>query len=491
MRLTFLLLILAACSGGGSAPCSPSTCAGCCDSTGVCMPGQADDVCGIGGAACGTCSPIQRCGGGVCVPRFTTDGGASGGSGTAGGSGGTAGGSGTAGGAPLPIASRCAGSMIECDYRCVDPSIDESNCGSCGVRCGAGLVCNQGSCETLPSDCVVKSCPGDFGCNPQTRTCMLQCFSDADCRGGARCSGGTCDCPGYSVACGNFCVSGATTDSSCVCDPGYEGRGECVDVDECARGLSTCGPNATCHNEPGRFSCACNPGYLMQGGTCVVDRCATGNGGCSPNATCDQYGSQVWCQCNSGYEGDGMTCAPVCYPGGTCVDPTLACYPVTTYTGRCERPGSGGPGAACSANTDCASGTRCERMTAGLSGFCASLCPGGSSGCPATEQCTTHDGAYVCLVRDGQPCDALRQNCAGSSAACIPAQNGDVCSYTTGKAIGAVCSYANDCVAGAACILVSGSTTSGVCRKLCDMAAPSCPSGTCGALNGHTYGVCI
>ncbi len=503
MRLTLTLIVfLAGCAGSGAAPCSPSTCAGCCDSTGICQTGQTDAVCGLGGAACGTCDPIHVCTAGVCTSRFNPDGGSGGGGGGSGGSGGGNGGRsggsgggtgiGTGGGGIVPITSVCAGTTFPCGYDCIDPSTDESNCGACGVKCAAGLVCNRGTCETLPADCVVKPCPGDFGCNPQTRTCQLQCFSDADCRGGGKCTAGRCQCDGfYQVQCGELCVSSGTTDGSCRCDSGYEGRGECVDVDECTRGLSTCGANATCHNTPGRFTCTCNAGYLMENGVCIVDRCASSNGGCSPNATCQQYSSQVYCQCKPGYEGDGMTCSPVCYPGGACADTTLACYPVSQYSGRCERPGTGGPGAPCTANTDCVSGTRCERMTGAVGGFCATLCASGSSTlCSSTEQCASHDSAYVCLVRDGQPCDALRQNCAGSDA-CVPTSMGDVCSYAAGKAVGQVCTYANDCVPGAACI-TDPSSGNGYCRTMCDRNAPACPGGaSCNPLTGRTYGVCI
>ncbi|MBL8953042.1 MAG: hypothetical protein JNK82_19855 [Myxococcaceae bacterium] len=505
MRLVTLSLFLTvvACSSAGVAPCSASTCAGCCDPTGVCRVGADDGQCGAAGNVCTACSANQVCTAGACTARVGGDGGTAGDGGTrgtgggsgnpgTGGGGGSSSGTGGGGGAlPLPVVSRCAGSLIECGFECVDPSTDESNCGQCGTRCMAGLVCNRGACEALPADCVVNPCPGDFGCNPQTRTCMQQCFSDADCRGGAECStAGRCTCPAGSQACGDRCVSAYPVTSTCRCEPGFEGLGECVDVDECSRGLSTCGPNATCQNQIGSFSCTCNAGYKMEGGACVVDRCATNNGGCSPKAQCYSYGGQSMCQCNSGYDGDGVTCTPVCYPGGSCPEAGLACYPVTTYEGRCETAGSGGPGAACTTNSNCMPGTRCERMASGVSGFCATTCYStGGAGCTANEQCVFHDGAYVCLARSSQACNALAQNCA--SGACVAYMATDVCMATSNVAIGQPCMYVNECVAGSVCM---GNATSGyTCRPICDPMGPACPagSGTCAKLSDRPWGGCV
>jgi hypothetical protein len=45
--------------------CSPANCPGCCDPTGACLPGTAQEACGIGGAACQACNPLHD----ICNPH--------------------------------------------------------------------------------------------------------------------------------------------------------------------------------------------------------------------------------------------------------------------------------------------------------------------------------------------------------------------------------------------------------------------------------------
>lgn len=42
-----------------------------------------------------------------------------------------------------------------------------------------------------------------------------------------------------------------------------------TDIDECATGRHTCGPEQTCYNTRGSFMCQCLPGYLRNGDRCV------------------------------------------------------------------------------------------------------------------------------------------------------------------------------------------------------------------------------
>ena len=78
----------AGCGGGGRGDCNPSSCAGCCDSEGVCQAGFLDAACGTGGAACAVCTSPMFCGNGAC---FSPGGGGGGGGSGDGGSGGDAG----------------------------------------------------------------------------------------------------------------------------------------------------------------------------------------------------------------------------------------------------------------------------------------------------------------------------------------------------------------------------------------------------------------
>ena len=80
----------------GPVKCAPSNCTGCCDSTGKCQAGTAQDACGQPGNSCQACFIGQVCNAGLC--SATATGGGSGG-GSGGGGGGTGGGAIDGGGA--------------------------------------------------------------------------------------------------------------------------------------------------------------------------------------------------------------------------------------------------------------------------------------------------------------------------------------------------------------------------------------------------------
>ncbi|MEW5739073.1 MAG: HmuY family protein [Myxococcota bacterium] len=86
-------LVFVACGPTGQSTCGPSSCEGCCDSTGKCRTGDQVDACGLGGNNCNVCSGGQTCAAKQCV--LPVGGGAGGGMG--GGAGGGMGG-GTGGG---------------------------------------------------------------------------------------------------------------------------------------------------------------------------------------------------------------------------------------------------------------------------------------------------------------------------------------------------------------------------------------------------------
>lgn len=90
-------LTLAACSGT-TTTCSPSTCGGCCDSTGLCKPGVTADACGVDGETCGRCGSGTTCSQGACTASGTGGGGGGGGGSSGGGGGATGGGGGSTGG---------------------------------------------------------------------------------------------------------------------------------------------------------------------------------------------------------------------------------------------------------------------------------------------------------------------------------------------------------------------------------------------------------
>ena len=73
----------------------------------------------------------------------------------------------------------------------------------------------------------------------------------------------------------------------CDCNPGYEMDGQCVNIDECARGLDDCDQVAECEDSDGGFMCTCRAGYAGNGQVCQdVDECAEGSDGCPEELPC-------------------------------------------------------------------------------------------------------------------------------------------------------------------------------------------------------------
>ena len=65
--LLLCAFIWTACSSGSPAvECNSLTCSGCCTSDGRCETGATINSCGLGGAACSTCSSSQECTNGRC-----------------------------------------------------------------------------------------------------------------------------------------------------------------------------------------------------------------------------------------------------------------------------------------------------------------------------------------------------------------------------------------------------------------------------------------
>jgi hypothetical protein len=180
-----LLLGLAgvACGGGTVAPCSPSTCAGCCDSAGVCQPGDQPLSCGTQGGQCFACPGGTTCLLGSCFGGGTTsDGGGGGsdaGSSDAGSTDGGAQDGGTTDGGCTP--QTCESLGKDCGIVQVGCGM-EQNCGSCpqGLTCGANGVsnvcgCQIVTCEDLNAECgtINDGCGSSVSCGacPASQVC--------------------------------------------------------------------------------------------------------------------------------------------------------------------------------------------------------------------------------------------------------------------------------------------------------------------------------
>jgi hypothetical protein len=108
--------------------CDRSNCPGCCDSSGVCLPGTSRSFCGGGGVVCQPCGASRRCSAGLCVDVVDA-------------------GSPDAGDSCLCPRGCCA------SQSCQPGNLNEA-CGLDGgacVTCEAGLRCEAGAC--VPAAC--------------------------------------------------------------------------------------------------------------------------------------------------------------------------------------------------------------------------------------------------------------------------------------------------------------------------------------------------
>lgn len=118
------------------------------------------------------------------------------------------------------------------------------------------------------------------------------------------------------------CQNTGGSSFTCTCRSGFTGSGSsCTDIDECAQGTHTCGPNQQCSNLLGSFDCQCGPGTTDDGsGGCTdVDECSNADlANCHADATCTNTDGGFTCTCPSGTTGDGVS---ACEPLPTCGEP--------------------------------------------------------------------------------------------------------------------------------------------------------------------------
>lgn len=405
--------------------CNPSTCGGCCDADGKCVPGMDTHACGIGGYDCvdcaeynagcnaGThqCGPAEACspstcaGGccneqGACVPGSDTYE------------------CGSGGGA----CTDCSMNGMSCDpygkYCTGQPACGPDNCGGC---CSSWGTCEWGgdisACGWGGSQCQDCSWYG-MQCDPNT----YQCVSTQGC-GPATCPYGCCD--PYSGSCmGGFdswaCGSGGEvcqpcTDPNQLCNPSSAGGGICQPADP-ACGPYSCSGCCECPDPYGACKCvegldpvmcgnggevcqSCTgPGQTCEavwaGGQCVMTQqtCDPSNcGGCCDYSTYPPqcvWGGDSWACGNSGnacsYCGSGETCEPTPWGGGQCTVGSdcgywncPGCCDYAVYPPQCLPGGDnwacGSGGASCSG---CYNGTTCTPYPTG-GGTCTDLPDGG------------------------------------------------------------------------------------------------------------------
>jgi hypothetical protein len=108
----------------------------------------------------------------------------------------------------------CGAGLLTCNNACV-PS-NSANCGTCGVACTGTMVCNNNSCS---ADCGAGVAPCAGGACPSNSSAANCGTCGNACSGGTTCQNGTCACPtaGQTLCGGICCASGQTcTNNACT-----------------------------------------------------------------------------------------------------------------------------------------------------------------------------------------------------------------------------------------------------------------------------------
>ncbi|MBK7857546.1 MAG: RHS repeat protein [Archangiaceae bacterium] len=508
MRLSLpsmmVLMLVGACSGSGGADCGPSTCDGCCDSSGVCQGGTSLVACGAQGSSCDVCpAGVQACVTGRCVNVGSAGGGEGGGSaggeagGAAGGLAGGGSGGGTAGGtAGGSACSRetdvqfCARNSFSCGAQSgLDNCLDVRNVSSCG-SCASGQFCNNGACRCQPESNAQL-------CARLATSCGSLTAAD-NCGASRTVSCGTCGAP-------NVCTAGR-----CVCTPETDAQfctrrgvscGLASGADNCGqvRTVSSCG-TCTGANQCLSGSCSCpsesNAAFCTRlgaqcGATSGTDSCGNPRnvsscGSCPSPKTCAGAGTPNQCGCTP------QTDAELCQASNT------SCGPLTV-TDRC---GMARTVASCGA---CASGTRCPTTGSAVNRVCQPFscstgqlaCGQGCAACPTVGVATTACGAGdTCVAATCQAdyvlsggvcvpatCPSGQRSCGGTCRTCP--SSGVVSTACNGPACIAASCVDGSGVSGGQCVPMSCGTGALFCSSACS----ACPT-TGAATFGCDYSSC-
>lgn len=286
----------------------------------------------------------------------------------------------------------CGGGCVK---QCGGKQCGPDGCGGICGQCGANQVCNaSGQCAaTCATQCAGKSC-GPDGCGGVCGQCLSTetCSAAGQCVGSCtpQCGSKVCGPDGCGGVCGQ-CTSSQTCTAAgqCVgnCTPQCAGK-DCGD-DGCGGTCGTCLGTASCQS--GTCVAECVPSCA--GKQCGDDGCGGSCGTCGSGETCGtggQCGSSCSCagrQC--GDDGCGRVCG-YCIAGTTCNTGTFTCEKANTdpepdqgtvvepvecpvgqiwsaYAGKCVLDANGN-GTAASSNDGCAGG-----RAAGLGGLVLAL----------------------------------------------------------------------------------------------------------------------
>ncbi|MEC9072152.1 MAG: hypothetical protein VX938_07225, partial [Myxococcota bacterium] len=238
--------------------------------------------------------------------------------------------------APDPVNSNCYQNLE--DQFGEDKAQEAAELYNAIQYCGwANCAATEGTCEDQCGNYV-----GPTSCNCDSTVCV---GAEGQCEGDPSnpVEGEVYGCSFYGDCCGDY---EALCDSEPECTPQCDGK-ECGD-DGCGGACGEgCGPDAIC-TEDGLCESTCVPTCGDTGAVCGPDGCGGSCGACEEGTGCDEAG-----QCTIILE-DG-TCTS--FFADQCGDDEN-CF-VLAGEGSCIEAGSGGEGAACPLDADCAKGTLC------------------------------------------------------------------------------------------------------------------------------------
>lgn len=248
---------------------------------------------------------------------------------------------GVAGAPSFAKGGSCQPEEAKCQGSCTNLQTDFYNCGSCGNVCGAGEVCDAGSCMQASCGCSDVGLTGCQGSCTNLMTDESNCGQcGVACYPGQVCNTGTCvlSCPLGQLAWQGTCIDPLTDEAHCGATPTFPGF-QCGLGEQCSSGV--CEPSS---------SCGCTDlGLTECQGSCT--NLLTDPGNCGQcGIAC--YPGQV---CNAG------TCVLSCPIGlvacaGTCIDPATD-ERYCGATGGCGATGNGTPGYVCGNGEVCSLGS--------------------------------------------------------------------------------------------------------------------------------------
>jgi hypothetical protein len=241
---------------------------------------------------------------------------------------------------------------VECRDRCALAQADPERCdpegnGRCLVNrmgvasctgCAPGFAGDGRRCAAN-AECAALNCGANTDCAGEDGARACECAPGfegdpaAGCTDIDECQTGAAECDAASSRCLN--VDGGYL---CDCRPGFERDGaECVNVNECERGVDLCDPNAACTDQAPGFDCKCKPGFSGDGRACAdIDECETGEARCNEGVSCVNSRGSFECKCPAGYAGNGVDEACYCDITGYWAmrQDSLLVFPEQSYAGN-------------------------------------------------------------------------------------------------------------------------------------------------------------